>query len=91
MWHLHMLHPRAYWNDCMRLFGMIFDHDGGFGKGDGELEVLKETFKTTARLWLSEYGEPYSLDVISDPQMEKCWHDCQGRCWHACSENAEDQ
>ena len=31
MWHLHMLHPKAYYEDCMRLFGDIFDHDGGFG------------------------------------------------------------
>ncbi len=78
-----MLSPKAYYRDCMRLFGDILDHDGGFGKGDGEAAQLQATFEQTSRLWLEMYGEPY----VATPgqQSTKCWHDCVGRCWHACS------
>jgi len=83
MWHLHMLSPRAYHGDCMRLFGDVLDHDGGFGKGDGEAAQLQATFEQTSRMWQEMYGEPY----VATPahQSTKCWHDCVGRCWHACS------
>jgi hypothetical protein len=83
MWHLHMLSPRAYHHDCMRLFGDILDHDGGFGKGEGEAAQLQATFEQTARMWQEMYGEPYV--ATSEQQSTKCWHDCVGRCWHACS------
>ncbi len=87
-WHLHMLAPVAYYRDCMRLFGRLMDHDGGFGKGDGELPELQQVYVETARLWEVVYGQPYSVDGVwlRDPVMTKCWHDCQSRCWHACSE-----
>ncbi len=81
MWHLHMLHPKAYYEDCMRVHGEIFDHDGGFGKGEGELPQLQATFEKTSQLWQATYGEDYGQPV---EDMEKCWHDCQGRCWNAC-------
>jgi len=63
MWHLHMLHPRAYHADCLRLFGDILDHDGGFGLGEGELPALNNLFSETANLWQQEYGEPYVEDL----------------------------
>lgn len=89
MWHLHMLQPRAYYEDCMRLLGRILDHDGGFGKSEDEVPALQATFARTSRLWQQEYGEPY---LLPEPEynsrhadgVEKCWHDCQSRCWHAC-------
>ena len=89
MWHLHMLRPRAYYQDCIRLFGKVLDHDGGFGKGEGELPALMSAFDQTAALWLSEYDEPY---LVADAECnsrhsdsaEKCWHNCGSRCWHAC-------
>lgn len=56
-WHLHMLSPVAYYKDCMRLFGRLLDHDGGFGKGAGELPILQKVFKRTAQMWEEEYGE----------------------------------
>src|SRR5262245_28867433 len=34
IWHLHMLHPVAYAEDCKRILGTLFDHDGGFGKAE---------------------------------------------------------
>lgn len=89
IWHLHMLAPVAYYDDCQRLFGQILDHDGGFGKGEGELPRLISVFEDTARRWQEKYGEPYVLTARED-ELEKCWHDCQGRCWHACSNNAHE-
>lgn len=79
MWHLHMLHPVAYFNDCTRLFGRILDHDGGFGTDPAERPILGRVFARTAALWKKEFGVPYVAVV------EKCWHDCKSRCWHACS------
>ena len=84
IWHLHMLAPRAYFADCMRMFGELLDHDGGFGKGEGELPRLLAVFDDPARRWEALFGEKY----VQDPSVEgmtDCWHDCQGRCWHACS------
>ena len=87
-WHMHMLSPLAYYKDCMMQFGKILDHDGGFGKGHGELPVLRKVFARTAELWEAEYGEPYCEDGkwIKEVVMTDCWHDCQDRCWHACAE-----
>lgn len=89
-WHLHMLHPRAYFEDCQRLLGGILDHDGGFGKGDGELPLLQKTFESTEELWVKEYGEPYlAVGLEKGSGVTSCWHNCQSRCWHACKSTAE--
>lgn len=89
MWHLHMLSPRAYYQDCQKLFGGVLDHDGGFGKDPAEIPILKATFEETARLWHAEYGEPYLLEPSSEKTTTNCWHNCSGRCWHACSSKSE--
>ena len=83
MWHLHMLHPVAYHRDCMRLFGRILDHDGGFGSVPEEEPLLKQVFEKTARLWEEAFGEPYGQSRSDG--AEKCWHNCKNTCWHACS------
>lgn len=90
-WHLHMLSPVAYHRDCQRLFGRLLDHDGGFGKGEGELEQLGVVFTETTRLWERAYNEPYGEDGrwASEVGPTKCWHDCSGRCWHACSSKVD--
>ncbi len=88
MWHLHMLNPRSYYQDCIKAMGVLLDHDGGYGKGEGELPKLQVTFAETERLWLLEYNEPYfSPNELNQEGLVKCWHDCQSRCWHACSNN----
>jgi hypothetical protein len=61
MWHLHMLHPRAYHRDCMEAFGFILDHNPGFGAGEDEVEALASTFARTAERYEREFGESYSL------------------------------
>lgn len=81
MWHLHMLHPKAYYEDCMRLFGEIFDHDGGFGAAPSEEPILRENFLKTKALYEQRWGEPY---VEAGKGGTNCWHNCQNRCWHAC-------
>jgi hypothetical protein len=86
IWHLHMLAPVAYYNDCMAYLGRILDHDGGFGQTPDEVEVLAGVFAETAARWQDVYGEPY---VPEAQGPTKCWHDCSGRCWHACSSNDE--
>lgn len=83
-WHLHMLHPQAYYEDCQRLFGKILDHDGGFGKDPKELPILAMHFEQTASLWQQAYGEAYTGP---DGGATKCWHNCQSRCHHACKSN----
>jgi hypothetical protein len=90
-WHLHMLSPVAYVRDCTRLFGRVLDHDGGFGKGEGELPKLQEAYAATAALWETQYNEPYRADgQWRDAAMTDCWHDCNNRCWHACSKADDD-
>lgn len=91
MWHLHMLSPRAYYNDCIRLMGRILDHDGGFGQDPGERPILGASFNQTATLWEQEYGESYVGELPPSETTVKCWHDCQGRCWHACSNKVDTQ
>lgn len=83
IWHLHMLSPVAYHRDCLAIFGRLLDHDGGFGKGEGELARLIEVFEDTEQRWQSRFGEPYRNDATEG--ATSCWHDCSGRCWHACS------
>ncbi len=77
MWHVHMLHPRAYFEDCMHLFGCILDHDGGFGHDVCEAPILTQVFAETAALWRETYSEPYTGDV-------NCWHRCKSYCKRAC-------
>ena len=87
-WHLHMLSPVAYYHDSINLFGRIFDHDGGFGLGEGERDQLKEAFRDFAKRWQDEYGSHYVANFPDDPDVAatKCWHDCENRCWHRCSD-----
>jgi hypothetical protein len=81
MWHLHMLHPRAYVADCKRLFGDILDHNGGFGATAEEEPILREHFQRTAELWHEMFGEPY---VGESDSMVKCDRNCVSRCQRAC-------
>jgi hypothetical protein len=85
MWHLHMLHPRAYHADCLRLFGDILDHDGGFGLGEGELPELQRFFDETALLWEREFGEPYVDEHEGGTPMNKCVKKCRKACRKACN------
>ncbi len=65
MWHLHMLHPRAYYNDCMDLFGDILDHNGGYGLRPDEPEGLAVASDVTMKLWEQEFDESYLGDTVS--------------------------
>ncbi len=78
MWHLHMLHPKAYTADCMHLFGEILDHDGGFGSTPEEKPILEATFAATAGLWFETYGVPYLGSQVA------CTRNCVSRCQRRC-------
>ncbi|XXT23873.1 glycine-rich domain-containing protein-like [Sorangium sp. So ce429] len=82
MWHLHMLHPKAYVADCMRLFGEVLDHDGGFGGTREEEPVLAAMFARTAALWEARFGEPYLGSAVA------CKRNCVSRCRRRSSSRA---
>jgi len=89
MWHLHMLSPRAYHNDCQQMFGDILDHDGGFGADPAELPVLEQIFAETAALYREEFGEEYvdkafGKDASAADTMTRCTRNCVNRCQRAC-------
>ena len=83
IWHVHMLKPVAYYNDCIRLFGYILDHDGGFGATDEEAPELERVFGATATLWEREFGESY-VQGTKGQGMTKCTRNCVSRCQRAC-------
>ncbi len=67
MWHLHMLMPRAYVQDCEKYFGYVLDHNGGFGRRPEEADELKAIFERTAELWKEAYGEDYVVAGTASP------------------------
>ena len=84
MWHLHMLHPIAYYEDCVANFGEILDHDGGFGSTSAEeWRELIRIFENTAGLWRREYGEEYGAAEAAAKCIKKCAK-CAVKCRTAC-------
>ena len=60
IWHLHMLHPKAYAVDCQNILGEILDHDPGFGHKDAhEHALLLNKFERTENLWIQEIGRAH--------------------------------
>jgi hypothetical protein len=72
MWHLHMLHPRAYHRDCMVYFGFLLDHTPGYGADEATRPALERTFHRTAELWQRAYGEPYSVAGLDMQNLIIC-------------------
>lgn len=55
LWHLHMLSPCHYYNDCIYNFGEILNHDF---KGVQEPPLSRESIiSNTCKLWRSKFGE----------------------------------
>ncbi|MDI3312438.1 MAG: glycine-rich domain-containing protein-like, partial [Thermoanaerobacterium sp.] len=70
MWHLHMLHPRSYYNDCMSYFGTILDHNAGFGKEEEEYEVLIDMYDETKNLWNKEFDQKfYEAEIAQEVKL----------------------
>ena len=87
MWHLHMLHPIAYYHDCMANFGEILDHDGGFGSAsEEEWGELISIFDATAELWRREFGEEYAPAEarVKATKCAKACAKCATKCRTAC-------
>jgi hypothetical protein len=85
MWHLHMLMPQSYADDCKSYFGYILDHNGGFGRTADEVHKLKAMFDRTAELWKREYGEEYVAAGTDSPlalcfsAASQAYSPCHGR------------
>jgi hypothetical protein len=60
LWHLHMLHPKAYAEDCQRMFGRILDHDGDVGTDAEAVAGHRRLLSTTEQLWRKAYGEEFA-------------------------------
>jgi len=58
MWHLHMLHPQQYYNDCFKLFGQIMGHETS-----GTKEQLANYSDQTEKIWKEEFGEEYRTEL----------------------------
>lgn len=87
MWHVHMLHPRNYHEDCIANFGEILDHDGGFGSDSPEQwDELLGLFRETAAIWAREFGEPYTTDeeLQGAGKCIKACAKCAVKCRTAC-------
>jgi hypothetical protein len=78
MWHLHMLHPKAYVKDSMAIFGFILDHNPGLGKEVGTLSILLSRFADTSALWEKEFGQPYSVSDSTIQAVVMCSDDDSG-------------
>ncbi|MBI2798280.1 glycine-rich domain-containing protein-like [Candidatus Saccharibacteria bacterium] len=65
MWHVHMLCPVAYFDDCTQIAGQIMDHDGGFGRADGEVEEWRRQWNETSAIWEREFQESYGPDMMT--------------------------
>lgn len=78
-WHLHMLRPKAYAEDCRRIVGEIIDHRPAVEMSEADKARMVEEFRRTARLWREEYGEIYSSDEESSCNLA-----CDG-CNLACN------
>ena len=71
VWHLHMLSPIAYQQDCEVNYGRTLDHIGGFGKGSDKDEFVKwlEHLENTKARWMDVFGE-YYLPSNATPTLQ---------------------
>lgn len=81
MWHVHMLCPVAYFNDCREYFGGILDHNAGFGAEPSELSQLQAIFDATATLWADNFGESYIPDS-NEAAIRTCFKSAIKTCFN---------
>jgi hypothetical protein len=60
MWHLHMLHPQAYSQDCQAYFGYILGHNPAYAMQGLNRRRVIDIFKSTASLYRNTFNEPYT-------------------------------
>ena len=75
VWHLHMLDPVSYYEDCMGCHGKIIGHNPALEGSQEEKGKLQSMFLMTSNLWKETYGEEYAGSAA----------DCDGPD-HACLE-----
>lgn len=78
MWHLHMLHPRQYYDDCMVLFGQIMGHETS-----GTTKELTNYSNLTENIWKKEFNEEYRTDITAKLQNkgDTCYKKSPETCY----------
>jgi len=62
VWHSHILDTKAYFNDCLQMFGKYIHHVPSFGEAETEKERLHEGFEEM----MTRYREVYQVDPPAD-------------------------
>ena len=66
IWHVHMLSPLDYRDDCHEILGRLLSHDDQ----KGALE-LKHSFDATAERWHAAHGTPYVWHETRKPPQQQ--------------------
>jgi hypothetical protein len=86
-WHLHMLHPVAYYDGCIANFGELLDHHGGCGSASPEeWEDLAAISENMARLWRAEHSEEEGDAGGAVARCIKRCAKCAVKCRTACKQ-----
>ena len=56
VWHMHMMHPKKYYADCLSLCGQIIDHNPLGSKGD-DAAKREDRFLNTKKLYFIHFNE----------------------------------
>lgn len=89
-WHQHILDTRAYFNDCLRVFGFFVHHFPYFGmRGEEDAKDLSLSFENTKAYYKSLFGEEYGATDESNTASSchkgpgSC-HKCKSGCGMSC-------
>ena len=81
VWHIHMLDPESYYEDCMEYHGKIIGHNPALEDSQEEKSKLHSLFLMTAKIWKEAYGEEYTGSIAyCDGPDHKCAECSAGNC-----------
>lgn len=82
VWHYHILDTKAYYKDCMAVFGEFIHHYPYFGmNGEDDKKNLLNSFEETKSQYLSLFGEPIDrLNGVFDLTEAGHCHVCKCVC-----------
>lgn len=79
VWHEHLLNTRAYFADCMRLFGQFMHHEPEY-EDEPSGHDLHNGLALTARLYRAAFGETPAEMVAARCQGKACHVPSSCRC-----------
>ncbi len=85
VWHVHMLAPDSYEQDCLNIVSQVIDHTPMNGS------QRQEGLQRARHLWETTYpGEPFEVDLtqetwFAEPYNRKIQHDLEKACEHHCN------